>query len=199
MKTKHHGQMSESFLTAVFLSLSGGLQDAYTYLFRGKVFANAQTGNIVLLSANIMDGRRMCWRSCWHSSRKGGGPMDRKGLEQLIFDTYSVEPDYPWMDTPESAVFRHAANRKWFALVTTVPRSKLGLPGQQPVDIVNLKCDPILIGSLRAEPGFYPAYHMNKENWITAALDGSAPEDKLRLVLDMSYNATATKLRKKKA
>ena len=44
--------------------------------------------------------------------------MNRKGLEQLIFDTYSVEPDYPWMDTPESAVFRHAANRKWFALVT---------------------------------------------------------------------------------
>ena len=32
MKTKHHGQMSESFLTAVFLSLSGGLQDAYTCL-----------------------------------------------------------------------------------------------------------------------------------------------------------------------
>ena len=123
--------------------------------------------------------------------------MDRKGLEQLIFDTYSIEPDYPWMDTPESAVFRHAANRKWFALVTTVPKSKLGLPGQQPVDIVNLKCDPILIGSLRAEPGFYPAYHMNKENWIT--LDGSAPEDKLRLVLDMSYTATAPKLRKKKA
>ena len=49
--------MSESFLTAVFLSLSGGLQDAYTYLFRGKVFANAQTGNIVLLSAHIMDGQ----------------------------------------------------------------------------------------------------------------------------------------------
>ena len=57
MKPKHHGQMSESFLTAVFLSLSGGLQDAYTYLFRGKVFANAQTGNIVLLSANLMDGQ----------------------------------------------------------------------------------------------------------------------------------------------
>ncbi len=61
MKTKHHGQMSESFRTAVFLSLSGGLQDAYTYLFRGKVFANAQTGNIVLLSANILDGE---WARC---------------------------------------------------------------------------------------------------------------------------------------
>ena len=52
----HHGQMSESFYTVIFLSLSGGLQDAYTYLFRGGVFANAQTGNIVLLSVNLFAG-----------------------------------------------------------------------------------------------------------------------------------------------
>ena len=48
--------MSEAFLTAAFLSISGGLQDAYTYLARGNVFANAQTGNIVLLSQHIADG-----------------------------------------------------------------------------------------------------------------------------------------------
>lgn len=46
-------QMSESFLTAALLSLSGGLQDVYTYISRGHVFANAQTGNIVLFSQNI--------------------------------------------------------------------------------------------------------------------------------------------------
>lgn len=125
--------------------------------------------------------------------------MDRKGLEQLIFDTYSVEPDYPWMDTPESAVFRHAGKPQVVCAGHHRAQKQAGAARQQPVDIVNLKCDPILIGFLRAEPGFYPAYHMNKENWITAALDGSAPEDKLRLVLDMSYNATAPKLRKKKA
>ena len=55
MSFKHHKQMSESFLTAAFLSVSGGLQDAYTYIFRGKVFANAQTGNIVLLSQSIIE------------------------------------------------------------------------------------------------------------------------------------------------
>ena len=38
---KHRGQMSEALLTAAFLSLSGGLQDAYTYIARGEVFANA--------------------------------------------------------------------------------------------------------------------------------------------------------------
>ena len=50
------GQMSESMLTAAFIILSGGLQDAYTYLCLGKVFANAQTGNIVLFSAYLFDG-----------------------------------------------------------------------------------------------------------------------------------------------
>ena len=48
-------QMSESFLIAGILSISGGLQDAYTYMNRGKVFANAQTGNIVLLAQNLVD------------------------------------------------------------------------------------------------------------------------------------------------
>lgn len=55
--------MSESFITAAFLSVSGGLQDAYTYIFRGKVFANAQTGNIVLLGQNLVDQN---WRMCVH-------------------------------------------------------------------------------------------------------------------------------------
>ena len=56
LKRPNHGQMSESFYTVIFLSLSGGLQDAYTYLFRGGVFANAQTGNIVLLSVHLFSG-----------------------------------------------------------------------------------------------------------------------------------------------
>lgn len=58
---KLRGQMSESMLTASFVILSGGLQDAYTYLCRGKVFANGQTGNIVLFSAYLFDG---AWDQC---------------------------------------------------------------------------------------------------------------------------------------
>ena len=61
MQRKIHGQMSESFLIAGLLSISGGLQDAYTYMYRGKVFANAQTGNIVLLSAALL---RRDWAVC---------------------------------------------------------------------------------------------------------------------------------------
>ena len=53
---RRHGQMSEAMPTGIFLTLSGGFQDAYTYYTRGKVFANAQAGNIILLGHNAMSG-----------------------------------------------------------------------------------------------------------------------------------------------
>lgn len=56
MKKRYHGQMSESFAVGILLSLCGGFQDAYTYMGRDKVFANAQTGNIVLMSGHIISG-----------------------------------------------------------------------------------------------------------------------------------------------
>ena len=47
-----------------------------------------------------------------------------------------------------------------------VGRDKFGLSGDGEVDILNVKSDPMLIGSYRTQEGFLPAYHMNKENWI---------------------------------
>ena len=125
--------------------------------------------------------------------------MNREELESYILNHYSIEPDYPWADTPHAAVFRHVANRKWFALMMEVPQDKLGLAGTEKLDIVNFKCDPILIASLRGETGIFPAYHMNKASWITAALDGSVPAETIELLLDVSYELTKPKIRRKPA
>ena len=57
-------QMSESFRLGAVLALAGGFLDAYTYLVRGGVFANAQTGNVVLLGVRLMDGN---WSGALHS------------------------------------------------------------------------------------------------------------------------------------
>lgn len=53
-------QMSESFFLGAILAVTGGFLDAYTYLCRGKVFANAQTGNMVLMGINLAEGN---WRN----------------------------------------------------------------------------------------------------------------------------------------
>lgn len=123
--------------------------------------------------------------------------MTRAELTRCIFDTYGVEPDYPFRGDDTSAVFRHPGNRKWFALVMNIPVQKLGLPTDARIDIVNMKCDPLLIGSFRGLSGLFPAYHMNRENWITAALDGSAEDEIIKTLLDLSYHATASKIRSK--
>lgn len=133
----------------------------------------------------------------WQRADRKVFAMNRAGFMQFILEQYSVEPDYPWMKNPNFAVFRHSNNQKWFALIMDIPRSRLGLPGDELLDVVNLKCDPLLIGSLRSEPGFFPAYHMNKDSWITVSLDNKADADKLKMLLDMSYTATASKIRKK--
>ena len=55
-RSKKLTQTSETFLLSSILALSGGFQDAYTYNVRDKVFSNAQTGNVVLMSQHFMEG-----------------------------------------------------------------------------------------------------------------------------------------------
>ena len=53
MKTN---QISESIELGILMAISGGIMDAYSYLFRGQVFANAQTGNILLFGVSLSEG-----------------------------------------------------------------------------------------------------------------------------------------------
>lgn len=85
--------------------------------------------------------------------------MKRNDLEEFIIETYNADADYPWLKYPNYEVFRHCNNQKWFALIMDVPKNKLGLQSEELLDVVNFKCDSLLIGSLRGEPGFFPAYH----------------------------------------
>ena len=122
--------------------------------------------------------------------------MDREELRQFVLSNYSAEPDRPWLTHPRFEECRHSNNQQWFALGMDRPKRKLGLPSADMIDVVNLKCGPILVGSLRGDAGIFPAYHMSKANWITVALDGSVPDEKLKMLLDLSYELTATKPRK---
>ena len=47
--------------------------------------------------------------------------MTKQELFAYMEREYGVTPDYPWLDSPEGAVFRHADNRKWFALSMPIP------------------------------------------------------------------------------
>jgi len=117
--------------------------------------------------------------------------MTRQDVFDYVKNKYKTESDYPWLD--DNAVLRHADNNKWYGLVMAVGRNKLGLSDDGMVDVINVKCEPMLVGSLRMQEGFHPAYHMNKDKWLTARLDGSAPDDEIKSLIDLSYGLTSSK------
>lgn len=79
-----------------------------------------------------------------------------------------------------------------------LPKSKLGLQGEERIDAVNLKCGPILAGSLLMENGFFPAYSDAKDSLDYRCTGWRVADDKIKMLLDVSYQATAPKVRKKK-
>jgi len=112
---------------------------------------------------------------------------------QHIQDVYGVEAEYLWADTPDCAVFRHPGSKKWFGIIMNVRSNRLGLDGEEPVNILNVKCGPILVGSLLMEKGFFPSYHMNKSNWITILLNNTVPDRQITPLLELSYDSVAPK------
>ena len=123
----------------------------------------------------------------------------RETVFAYIKRKYNISPEYPWVKYGSNAVFRHSDNKKWFALVMSVGKDKLGLPGEGSVDVVDLKIDDAMFHDLLVQKeGILPGYHMNKEHWITVLLDGTVEEHSVCGLIDASFLATASKKKKEK-
>ena len=113
--------------------------------------------------------------------------LKREEIYEYVKKQYGTVPEYLWKESPESAVLRHP-NGKWYAVIMQVEKSRLGLEGDTKVDIIDVKCDPDMVGLLTQTYGFLPGYHMNKKYWITMLLDGTVSEAKILDFLDTSYD-----------
>lgn len=117
--------------------------------------------------------------------------MKRSDFEAMVTESFGTAAERPFMREQSTVVFRHEGNRKWFAVVMTIPKRKLGILEEGNIDIVNLKCAPEMLDSLWQESGIYPAYHMSRSHWISATLDGRVPPDTLRFLLGVSFELTS--------
>ena len=122
--------------------------------------------------------------------------MDKQRLLSYCLNTYGTTPDYPFDDWMESAVLRHADNKKWYAIVMCVSRRRFGLDSDESVEVVNLKLPNEMFGSFGAADGVYPAYHMNKLHWISVLLP-DATDDTVMFLVNASFEATKNKRKKR--
>ncbi len=124
-----------------------------------------------------------------------------KSLKEEVFslakDKYGTEPECLWKKYPNYAILRHHNNKKWYAAIMEIPRSKIGLQGDELIPVINVKCD-IMVGSLLMEKGFFPAYHMQKGKWVTILLDGTVAMEQIEFLMDVSFDLTNVKLKARK-
>lgn len=120
-------------------------------------------------------------------------PSQSKRIIKYIKDKYDTDPEYLWVKFPNYSVFRNPLSGKWFAGIMDVPESKLGLEGEKTVEVINVKCGHIMAGSLLKEKGFFSAYHMKKDNWVSVILDGTVSDERIAELLELSYFSTLGK------
>ena len=139
--------------------------------------------------------------------------MDESELFEYVAATYGVQPEYLWARFPGAFVFRHREKWKWFCVGMAVERAKLGLPVKGSVEeaseansgdvaapassvssgkvlLIDVKTGPIVGGSYLGQPGIVKAWHMNKNHWLGILLDGSASEETVKELLDISFCMT---------
>lgn len=109
-------------------------------------------------------------------------------LLQYAHEKYDAEPEFLWEKFSDNAVLRRKDTEKWFAVLLTVPRRKLGLDSDEIAEIVDLRTRPENISSLFDGKKFFPGWHMNKKHWFTVILNGSVSFEEICRRIDESWN-----------
>lgn len=110
-------------------------------------------------------------------------------ITNLIIKQYNDLPEFIWNKFPGYGIFRNPNNDKWYGLIMNINKSKID-NGNEEVEILNVKLDKNEIAILLKKKGFYKAYHMNKENWISILLDGTISDEEIMSYIEKSHKFT---------
>lgn len=124
--------------------------------------------------------------------------VTRKEIFEYVNQKFGTKPEFLWPKFPSYAVLRNTKNSKWYAVLMKVEKKKLGLEGDENIEILNIKCDPIMIGSLLDGIKYFPGYHMNKANWVSIRLGGNVSREEVFNLIDLSYEMSQKNSKKKK-
>lgn len=112
----------------------------------------------------------------------------------LVLARYGDRPDRPWKKENGYTVIRNHENRKWYGLIGEITLDKL-IPDapEEKCEILNVKVPEEKMADCLATPGIWPAYHMNKKNWISVLLDNDVPDERIAQLLAESRAFTETR------
>lgn len=123
-------------------------------------------------------------RACFEPDAFHGAQA--RALIAYVRETYGDELEFLW-ENSSNAVWRRQDSRKWYAALLTIPRCKLGLEGEDAVEIIDLRIEPQAMAQTVDGKRFFPGWHMNKAHWYTVIMDESVSTEALCARIDKSY------------
>ena len=110
-----------------------------------------------------------------------------KEIVAYVKNKYGDELEFLWEKSPKNAVVRRKSSNKWYAVILTIPKRKIGLKSDEVIEVINLHNIPKEIEKLIDYKRYFPAYHMNKKHWCTICLDGTIELKEIYKKIDISY------------
>lgn len=112
-------------------------------------------------------------------------------VDKFIKDSFNVDAEFLWEKYPEFGVYRNMFNKKWFAIIMNIDYSTIDKSKSGQVCVVDIKSNEIQ--NLLKQQSFYPAYLMNKNNWITMVLDNTISLEIIFNLIKHSYELVNNK------
>lgn len=106
---------------------------------------------------------------------------------KYVKEKYDGNLEFLW-EKSTNAIIRHHDTKKWYLILLTISKEKLGLKSNDLIEIIDLKMPPEEIVKLVDNKKIFPGYHMNKKHWITICLDNTMKDEELFKYIDISYN-----------
>lgn len=184
--------LNQSFQVNVEISSSGIVKGSiYDLTFHDEYMnfrIKSQTGEFVSLIRTefetiLEDIKKHCTTPNYFNTEQANR------ITNLIIQKYNNLPEFIWEKYPGYGIFRNPNKNKWYALIMNINKNKIAT-GNEEVEILNVKLSEEEIKHLLKRKGFYKAYHMNKENWITIILDDTLTDEEIMKYILESHKFT---------
>ncbi len=106
-------------------------------------------------------------------------------INDYVYRTYQNVPEYIFEKFPSYAVYRNESG-KWYGLIAEVPAGTLENVDEKK-EILNIRVDSSRMAQILNQPGIFPAFHMNKKNWVSAVLDDTLSDAQIEKMIDESH------------
>ena len=111
-----------------------------------------------------------------------------KQIIEYIKEKYNDELEFLWEKYDDVAIWRNKQNDKWYGLLMVITEDKVGINSNKKVEVLDIRYQKEESQKIVDNKKIFPGYHMNKKSWITIKLDNTIEIERIKKLIDNSYN-----------